>query len=524
LLARFDVSTGDATTKLTQFNKTIAGVKAGLGGLAGSLFGAFAVNKVANFIKGQLDLSDAVVDTASKLGVSTDELQKFQYGAGLVGVEAESAAQALGFLNKNFGEALAGGKEQAETFQKLGVSLKGADGQVRQIGDVIPELSDAFAKMGSQQERTAAATKIFGKSGAQLLPLLQEGSASLAKMNEEFTALGGGLESDFLDAADKAGDAVYRFDFAMKGLKSRIALAVLPTLADWATKLSKGVAWLNKLTKETYIVKEAWALMGVIASAAALKTAIGIGKMLRILPKGAGFWRSVLGLGVWGLVIAAAVGLALVFEDLWVGLQGGQSLIKDWLNETMGVEATTALFENLKETFSAVGDAFKELGPVFKDIGGDLAKLAGDVAPALGQAFVFIVKVIGSAISLLSGFVQILTKTISAVNELRNGSNAGIDNLGSDIGKIVDRAGDRVFGKGGFFGDKSVPAAQPYGPPAPPGMKVDKVEQRNDINVTVQGGNTNAETGRAVAGAVRGALPQADLGAALAALSTGAGD
>jgi len=523
LAALFDVDTATATKRVEEFNGKLGQAKQVLGSVAGALATTFAVGKVVDFVQEQIDLGDALVDTSQKLGVGTDELQRFQYGAGLAGVSADSAAKALGFLNKNMGEALDGGAAQAQAFAKFGVSLKNADGSVRSLQDVIPELADGFQGMGSQQERTAAAMTLFGRSGAELLPFLQQGSDAVREMGKEFELLGGGMNKDFLEQADKAGDEIYRMKFAFGGLKTQLALGILPALNGVLTKFTRFVAYVRNVVKETHIAKYAFQLFGAIAAASGVKAALGIAKVLNIVPKGAGFWRSVLGLGVWGLVLAAVVALALVLEDLWVGIQGGQSLIRDFLDETLGVEESTAFFEQLRGVVDSVSGSFSGLGEDLKPVLGDLMKLALDAAPAVADAFVFIVKIVAAAVRGLAGFAQVLSATVSAVAQLANGSNAGIDGLGNKLGKIIDATGDSIFGKGGLFGE---PVARPafIGPPAPPGGAAGGNVDVGGVSITVKGGPTNADTGRAVAGAVRGALSPDTLKAATAALKRGASD
>jgi hypothetical protein len=228
LAAMFDIDTATATTKLKQLDTGLTTAKGSLTTLAAGVVGAFSLHAFKDFIEDQIELGSKINDTAEKLGVGTDELQKFQYAAGLSGVSAEGAGKALQLLNKNMGEAIGGNKEAVETFAKLKIELKDGQGNVRELGDTLPELADAFSEMGSDQERTAAAMKIFGRSGAELLPLLKKGGEELANLNREFEELGGGMQDDFIKLADEAGDEMDRLKFAMTGLKSRIAVADAP--------------------------------------------------------------------------------------------------------------------------------------------------------------------------------------------------------------------------------------------------------------------------------------------------------
>src|SRR5207237_10783621 len=56
-------------------------------------------------------------------------------------------------------------------FQQLGVSIYESNGQLRGESDVMMQVADAFKKMPDGAEKAGLAMKLFGKSGADLIPL-----------------------------------------------------------------------------------------------------------------------------------------------------------------------------------------------------------------------------------------------------------------------------------------------------------------------------------------------------------------
>jgi hypothetical protein len=502
LVARFDINTAAAEANVRRLDGVLGKTAGALGKIATAFAGAFMVRAVGGFIKGQIQAGDQLVDTAAKLGVGTDELQKFQYGAGLASVSADAAAQSLGFLNKNLGEAAMGGKTQAEAFQRLGISIKNADGSVRRAGDLVPELAEGFKGLGSQAERTALAQRLFGRSGAQLLPFLQQGGEAVEKLNKEFADLGGGMSKEFLEASDKAGDEMFRLNFAMQGLKSTMVLAIVPALTSFFRKASKLAAGLNKLAKETNLGKAAWIGMTAAASAGLIKMAAHALKFLGLL-------------GPFGLVLAIFVVLAAVLEDIWIGMKGGQSLTRDWLNEVLGFEEADRLFQNFNSTVDGLKGNFEEISRVLKGVGIDLGAITDDYVPSMGRAFAGLLKIIGAAVSTLGAFAEAWVKIAvdqdfsGAAKALKAGASKVVGEQGffrdaKDVGKT---AAGLVGGAwvGELGGKKSIPKSDVFGTPAAPAAPAD-VDVRNTVNVTVNGGTTNAETGRVVANAVKPAV------------------
>lgn len=444
LAAAFDVDSATAATKIKQLDTGLTKVRGTLSTVASSLVGAFSIGAFKHFIEGQIELGSRINDTAEKLGVTTDALQQFQFAAGLSGVGAEQAGTALQFLNKNLGAAIAGGAEQAKVFQQMGVDLDGVKNGSKSAADLLPQLAKKFEETGSDAERTNLAMSLFGKQGASLIPLLKKGSAELASLNEEFYALGGGIDENAIHMMDQAGDEVDKFKFALTGLKARIAVAVLPAVTNFAKHLQKIIVYAIKLTKETNIVKEGLAVLGVVGAAAGLKMAIGWGKFFGLMPKNAGLIRSMLGMGWIGLII----GLALAFEDLWTGINGGESVIRKWLENANGVEATNQLFDQLKAISDQIGTSFQNMLPAVSQLLDMCAKIV--LSPYFIATIEGVVRLLGSMVALLVGAAR-------AAGNVLTGDFKG-------AGKAVDEAGDAVFGPKGFMGPE---AFKPYAPAAP---------------------------------------------------------
>lgn len=530
LLASFDIDTGKAKEALKGIDAAMNSAKQTLGALADAFVGSAIVHGVGAFIEGQIEAGSRINDLSERLGVGVKDLQAFQFAAGLAGVGSEEAAKGLQFLNKNIGDALDGNKEAAETFAKLGIALKDNEG-VREIGDMLPEIADAFAGMGSDAERTTVAMKLFGKSGAALIPLLKGGSEEANKLRAEFESLGGGLSEDFVHAADDAGDEIDKVKFGLANFKSSIAREALPILMRVVGQFKTWTQGLIRMNRETNLAKYTVGLFGAASVAATMKSASGFAKLLGVVPKDASFWKTALGLGEIALVAGLVAALALLFEDLWVGMNGGESATRDWLNEMMGVEDTNKFFEDLKTTVDDIKKAFQELGPQLKPLLTDLMKMGVEAGPSIAKAFVFVVKSVAAAVRLVAGLGEAIAATVGAVAKLVDGDNSGIDNLGKNLGGIVDRASDAVFGKNGLFAggqsnnladygvDPSMTSAtigkpQTFGPPLPP------VKQENNTTIHITGVKDAEGAGRAARQGTKQALDGA-LDDALAGMLAG---
>ena len=89
-------------------------------------------------------------------------------------------------------------------------------------------IADAMQGIQTQAERTAVATKIFGRSGAELVPMLSGGSEAMKAAARDAEYLG--IAFDAVDAA-KAGavaDEWYRVKSAFTGLQRTLAVDLAP--------------------------------------------------------------------------------------------------------------------------------------------------------------------------------------------------------------------------------------------------------------------------------------------------------
>ena len=177
---------------------------------------------VALGIKKTIDGMDALNDASKRLGVGTEALSALGYAAEQSGSSMEGLQTGLKFLNKNLQEARDGSKEMATTLRQFGVTA------LDDTESALAKLADGFAKMPDGARKTAAAIKIFGRSGTELIPLLNEGSAGLAKFRAEAERLGIIVSGPAAKAADDFNDSMNKIGKSFSAIGISIANSVLP--------------------------------------------------------------------------------------------------------------------------------------------------------------------------------------------------------------------------------------------------------------------------------------------------------
>jgi hypothetical protein len=186
----------------------------------------------AAFVKTAIDTLDALDDLAEKTGIAADQLAVLRYAGEVAGTPLESLAKGVQKLTLNMAAAAGGGKEQAAAFGAINVRVRELDGSLRSSDAVLADVADRFASFRDGPEKAALAVELFGKSGAEMIPLLNRGSAGIAELRSEAQRLGVTIDSEAAAAAGAFNDNLTRLRLSAEATGTTIASALLPTLND----------------------------------------------------------------------------------------------------------------------------------------------------------------------------------------------------------------------------------------------------------------------------------------------------
>ncbi|RZJ01814.1 MAG: hypothetical protein EON90_02055 [Brevundimonas sp.] len=183
-------------------------------------------------MKGVVDEADRMSKLSQSLGIPIDQLSKLKYAASLADVDLDALEKSVRRLSASMMEAgQSATGAAAKAFQMLGVSVKDVEGKMRPATEVIEDISARFARMPNGVEKTALAMKLFGKAGADMIPLLNEGKDGLAEMYREAEELGIVLDTQTGKAAEDFNDNLTRLGVVKDGIVTKITTGMLPALA-----------------------------------------------------------------------------------------------------------------------------------------------------------------------------------------------------------------------------------------------------------------------------------------------------
>lgn len=257
--------------------------KIGAAGLAGS---AAVLAPLTAAVKHFADTGSQLDDMSQRTGASVEALSGLGYAAKMGGADLEDLEKGLRTMQKG----LAAGDEG---FGELGISIAKLKGFAPE--DQMRMIANELAKIENPGDRAAAAMGIFGKSGAALLPMLQQGAKGIDMLVAEADSLGVVMSGKDAAAAGVLGDSIDRMTIAASSLVNQIGAQLAP-------------AFTALLAVTTYMITTArdWIStnQGVVLSIAAVAAVIGVLGAGLVTVAGVAYGLSV-AIGVVGTVAAS---------------------------------------------------------------------------------------------------------------------------------------------------------------------------------------------------------------------------
>lgn len=205
--------------------------KWGAGLAAGAAAGGTALFGVA---KKAADTGDRIDKMSQKMSLSRKGFQEWEYVLSQNGMEIESLRGGMKKLTKSLDDAKTGSKGAVEAFGRIGLS-------VDEIKNMNPEQAfeatvKALQSMPEGAEKAALANELLGKSGAELMPLLNGSAESVERLKQQARDMGLVLSDEAVDASAKFTDTLDDIKRSLGAIVSKIGVSVMPIMQkalDW---------------------------------------------------------------------------------------------------------------------------------------------------------------------------------------------------------------------------------------------------------------------------------------------------
>lgn len=220
----------ESMSKIAGYAKTAATAFAA----AGVAIGA----SVAAMVKSGIDAADSLLDISDATGIATEQLSALKYAADIEDISLDKLSSTLNKFSKTVSEAADGVGAGADAFAALGVSVTNSDGSLRDSYSILNDVSEAISQLENGADKAAVAQQLFGKSGAQLLPILNGGRQGLQDYADQAERLNLIISRDTAEASAQFNDNLKDLKLALGGVGLTIAEEVAPRLAELTSTLT----------------------------------------------------------------------------------------------------------------------------------------------------------------------------------------------------------------------------------------------------------------------------------------------
>ena len=217
--------------------KGLGALTKGLG--AAAIAATAAAGAFAYMAKSTLNTLDALGKTASKLGVTTEFLSKYQVIANRAGISTETFNMGLQRFLRRLGEAQQGTGELLKPLGNLGISMKDANGNFREGTKVFAEYMKKLSGMENSTQKLAFAMKGFDSEGVAMVNIADMGADRIAELGRRAKEAGLIISGDLAIAAAAANDALADLFDLGKGFKTQFFGALSQTI-EQLTEMLRG--------------------------------------------------------------------------------------------------------------------------------------------------------------------------------------------------------------------------------------------------------------------------------------------
>jgi hypothetical protein len=360
-------------------------------------------------------------DLSLKTGVSAETLAGLKYAAEQSGASLSTIDMALKRSSVLLEEAKDSTTAAAKAFHTLGLSA--TDLQKLNPQDQFMTIMNALAGVTTQSTRAKLAVDLFGRSGTDMLPMLENGAQGLQAMIDKGISLTGWTDAG-AKSADALGDAFGTLKTATQGVFNAIGEALAPalkSLVDMIVPLVKGFTDFTRahpeLAKQIGLV--ALALGGFLTVA---------GTFILLAPKiGAAFGAAMGPVGMVITLISALIAIGILVWQNW-----------DKIAKFFG-----DAWDHIKIAFaSGVKFIVNTVLMPFIEV---FSKMVGGIAIAIGKLVGVFDKEKGAAIEAVGRKIMNARQSINDwTDSITNSANASLEARDKqyDLGEAAKKAGN----------------------------------------------------------------------------------
>lgn len=241
----------DTLNKYVEIDVGTVALAGGIAALAASI--VKAEKALISFTKESAEYAMQLNVLSSATGLTIDAAQEWDYVFRTIGSSLEEAQGDLSALQEKMNDAKDETSEAGQIFADMGVSVKNADGTLRSVGDVLPDIITALSQMDDTTRRNALSSELMSTTGEKLTAIYDQEEGTLEKLIETKRKNGVMTQQD-LEDLESLNAATLNYQDAVDSLKNKLASEFAPYLEESTEDLTSFVGNLGTSLKQSGIV------------------------------------------------------------------------------------------------------------------------------------------------------------------------------------------------------------------------------------------------------------------------------
>ncbi|MBY0474220.1 MAG: hypothetical protein K2Q13_04050 [Nitrosomonas sp.] len=232
------------------FDEAGARAKEFMSGIAAGAVGAIAsvvgIQQSIQRVGDSINLLASINDAAEKTGSSVDDLSRIEQVSRNFGDSFVAIDTALGRLSRGLAEFKDPSNEAVRALDSIGVATHDSNGELRKAADVYIDVARSLQQYEDGAQKTAVANALFGRTGIELLPAMNNLAAGIDNVR--------GVSAATTLAADDLKDAMALTRANVDNLFVTMAANLLPTLSNIIAAVNGSSNEMTNLSNSSSIV------------------------------------------------------------------------------------------------------------------------------------------------------------------------------------------------------------------------------------------------------------------------------
>lgn len=227
---KFGAEISDLRAKMAEvtqlFDNSLANIQSKIVGITAAFAGLYGAHYLLKTAEETARFGDELARAAQKTGIAVNALQELRFAAMMNDVGAGSLDIAMRKLGMAMSSASDGTGKAADAFKKMGIST--SELKSMKMDDVLIKVADAFSKHADDAAKSALAVELFGRSGRELIPLLNDGASGIEELRAKARELGVVMDDKTVAASQRLDDQLKMIHARSEAVHRQMGAAVMP--------------------------------------------------------------------------------------------------------------------------------------------------------------------------------------------------------------------------------------------------------------------------------------------------------